>query len=622
MRYVEGETLARRIARAQTREAPGSASVDLESPGGSSSGATMTTDDAPGTGSEGAAPPRLSRDEIAANAAIVEKVARALHAAHELGVIHRDIKPANVMITPEGEPVLLDLGLARDESSDHHTLTKTGDVFGTPAYMSPEQLTGQRIRADRRTDVYALGATLYEALTLRRPFEAPTREALYQAILTEPPRDPRRINPRIPAELKVVIETALEKNRNRRYQTALALAQDLERVRKHEPIRARPAGPILRLRRWVQRRPATAAIIAGSVVALALLGYAIGAAGKASLSSRLLRHAEGERVRLDQAAKDAAIRREVEDLEMHLGTVIHAGPFMLGPTGAIDLRPLLRRYLGALEAYGLPLSTPGGSAATLASLDALRARDAALWGTVTGALEQLHWALESALPRAPGAADQALVRAQAEIAAVRRALKHDPWEERLREAELEWSRNGRDTFSQFLSPEAMASRSGSDLGRLAGALYGVTDRDEQAVRILDEALERDPGNYGLHVMRGGLALIRVRQEQDRAEVARACHHYAIARALRPRSGLVHCLLGIATVLKGEYQAAMRLVDEGTRLEPDSALIWLIAADFYSRSPAKDKAVAAARRASELDPSLTRAQELLRELDGAGASESR
>ena len=257
--------------------------------------------------------------------------------------------------------MLLDLGLARDDSADHQTLTRTGDVFGTPAYMSPEQLTGQRIRADRRTDVYALGATLYEAVTLRRPFEAPTREALYQAILTDNPSDARRINPRMPVELKIVMETALEKNRNRRYQTALALAEDLARIRKHEPIKAKPPGPILRLQRWVQRKPAVAASVAGLVVALGLLGYGLGAAGKASEHSRLRRQAEAERDRADaalawlgQAERDATIRTALDgSRHARSGRSSTADLSILGPGGKIDLKPSRRQYLKAYEDFGL-----------------------------------------------------------------------------------------------------------------------------------------------------------------------------------------------------------------------------------------------------------------------------
>jgi serine/threonine protein kinase len=102
----------------------------------------------------------------------VEQAARALHAAHEAGVVHRDVKPGNILVTPEGQAVVTDFGLARDESGAASTLTESGDLLGTPAYMSPEQVSGRRLPMDRRTDVWSLGVTLYECLTLRRPFDA------------------------------------------------------------------------------------------------------------------------------------------------------------------------------------------------------------------------------------------------------------------------------------------------------------------------------------------------------------------------------------------------------------------------------------------------------------------
>ena len=130
--------------------------------------------------------------------------------------------------------MILDFGLAQEVEGDQPTLTMTGDLMGTPAYMSPEQIAAQRITIDRRTDVYSLGVSLYECLTLRRPFDAPTRERLYQAILTKDPADARELNPALPGDVKVVLETALEKDRDRRYQTALDFAEDLRRVRMHE----------------------------------------------------------------------------------------------------------------------------------------------------------------------------------------------------------------------------------------------------------------------------------------------------------------------------------------------------------------------------------------------------
>jgi eukaryotic-like serine/threonine-protein kinase len=239
MRYVEGETLADQIGAARDKHDSG-------------------TDSTPST-----------REHIHAVLHRIEKVARALHVAHELGLIHRDIKPGNIMLTGDEEPVVLDFGLARDEFSDGDlSLTVSGDLLGTPAYMSPEQLMAQRIPLDRRTDIYSLGATLYECLTLRRPFEALTRAELYQSILTDQPASATSMNRAIPRDLQVVIETALEKNRDRRYQTALDFAEDLRRVREYEPIRAKPIGRLLLLKRWTQRHPVATVIVSALVVAL------------------------------------------------------------------------------------------------------------------------------------------------------------------------------------------------------------------------------------------------------------------------------------------------------------------------------------------------------------------
>ena len=178
------------------------------------------------------------------------------------------------MVSKSGDPVILDFGLAREDEGDSPTLTFTGDLMGTPAYMSPEQIAAHRIRLDRRTDIYSLGVTLFECLCGRRPFARPSREALYHAILTDDPSPLRRLNPAVPRELDIVIEMAMEKNRDRRYQTALDFAEELRRVREHEPIQARPAGPILRFRRWAERRPATAALSITLFLALSI-GFAV-----------------------------------------------------------------------------------------------------------------------------------------------------------------------------------------------------------------------------------------------------------------------------------------------------------------------------------------------------------
>jgi len=250
MRYVPGETLAARLARARAEAGPDPASTP-----------TPTASRGPST-----------RGEVAVVVRLVEELARAAHVAHENGLIHRDLKPGNIMVTPEDKPVILDFGLARLEGGDDATLTQTGDIIGTPAYMAPEQVRGKPANLDRRSDVYALGVILYECLTLKRPFDAATRDRLYQQILVTDPPDPRRLNPRISRDLKVVLETAMEKSPDRRYQTAEALADDLRRIRELLPIQARPASAFTKVQRFARRRPTLAALIALVAVGLPVLG--------------------------------------------------------------------------------------------------------------------------------------------------------------------------------------------------------------------------------------------------------------------------------------------------------------------------------------------------------------
>jgi len=208
---------------------------------------------------------------------LVIQVARALHVAHEAGVVHRDIKPGNILVTPQGKPVILDFGLAREV--DDASLTEPGALLGTLHYMAPEQLQEQPATLDRRTDVHALAVTLYEMVTGQRPFVGPAREVLALKICDVEPKDPRSLNPAVPADLGVVIAKALEKDPDRRYPTALAFAQDLQRVCDHEPILARPAGALLKLRRWARRHPivststalASLLLTAGLALALVLL---------------------------------------------------------------------------------------------------------------------------------------------------------------------------------------------------------------------------------------------------------------------------------------------------------------------------------------------------------------
>jgi serine/threonine protein kinase/Tfp pilus assembly protein PilF len=198
---------------------------------------------------------------------LIVKVARTVHYAHEHGILHRDIKPGNILLDANGEPHLTDFGLARLVESES-SVTQTLDVLGTPSYMAPEQAVGNNAAVSSATDVYGLGAVLYQLLTGHPPFAGGTTYETIKLLLDTEPRQPRLLNPKIDRDLSTICLKCLEKDPKRRYYSALALAEDLERWLKHEPIQARHTGVFARGRKWVRRNP-TSALLAASLIALA-----------------------------------------------------------------------------------------------------------------------------------------------------------------------------------------------------------------------------------------------------------------------------------------------------------------------------------------------------------------
>ncbi|HEV8113947.1 MAG TPA: protein kinase [Planctomycetota bacterium] len=200
------------------------------------------------------------------------EIADALGHAHANAIVHRDVKPANVMIRRDGRAMLFDLGLA--SVAEEPALTRTGDLAGSPFYMSPEQVTGPPGRVDRRTDVYSLGVTLFELLALRRPFEGPTSVHVFRQITHREPPSLRRLNPMIPRDLETICLTALEKDPERRYPSMAEFAADLRRFLAFQPVRAKPAGVLRRSWRFARRNPATATALL--LAGLVLVGLPIG----------------------------------------------------------------------------------------------------------------------------------------------------------------------------------------------------------------------------------------------------------------------------------------------------------------------------------------------------------
>jgi TolB-like protein len=205
---------------------------------------------------------------------LIAKVARTVHYAHEHGILHRDIKPGNILIDAKGEPLLTDFGLARLVEAES-TITHTLEVLGTPSYMAPEQAAGEHTKLSKATDVYGLGAVLYQLLTTHPPFAGGTTYETIKLLLETEPRQPRLLNPKIDRDLSTICLKCLEKDPKRRYASALTLAEDLERWLKHEPILARHTGIFTRGTKWVRRNPAMAALIPLSLALAAAAGWIV-----------------------------------------------------------------------------------------------------------------------------------------------------------------------------------------------------------------------------------------------------------------------------------------------------------------------------------------------------------
>jgi serine/threonine protein kinase len=195
-------------------------------------------------------------------ARVVEVLARAIHAAHQANIIHRDLKPANVLVTLNGILKITDFGLAKQLGSSVLT-THSGAILGTPSYMAPEQVSGKGIGVSRRTDVYALGAILYELITGRPPFKERTAPETMLRVLNEEPLRPHEIQANVPRDLETICLKCLEKDPEKRYHSALALAEDLRRFQAERPIRAEERHILEHARRWSRRHAGLVGFVAG-----------------------------------------------------------------------------------------------------------------------------------------------------------------------------------------------------------------------------------------------------------------------------------------------------------------------------------------------------------------------
>jgi tetratricopeptide (TPR) repeat protein len=528
------------------------------------------------------------------------QVAEALEYAAGQGVLHRDVKPSNLLLDVWGTVWLTDFGLAK--ASGTPDLTRPGDLLGTLRYMAPERFAG---RADVRSDVYALGLTLYELLALRPAFgEAGRAELIGQITTAEPPRL-ERLAPGLPRDLVTVVHKAMARHPGDRYQSPGALAEELRRFLDDRPIAARRLSLLEYVWRGCKRHPLRAALGVAllAVVALAVTGVFWWQRQQGERRERAARARQGVEVALEQAA---GLRRDGRWPEAR-AVLQRARAWLDGeaPDGQVadELRRRLERaradlnLVAGLEAVRLKRATrlagkfdptwvdraytAAFAEAGLAVRDeveavAARIRASALREQLVAALDD--WAVATR--------DLAL---QARLLGLsRRADRGRPWRERLREPGLWVDRRALERLAREVPPEVSPQL----LVTLTAVLEAVGADSEPLRRT---AQGRHPGDFWINYDLANLL--------SKAKPAEAVGFYRVALALRPKDSSVHINLGLALADAGQLDEAIKVYHRALDLDP--GLVWVhINLGVALRDAGRvDEAIKAYRRALELDPNL-------------------
>jgi serine/threonine protein kinase/Flp pilus assembly protein TadD len=556
MQFIDGRTLAEFIA--EQRGGPPSQVPTMAEAEAAASATTVP----PAAQVTSAAPRDAAYFRRVAEWGI--QAAEALDCAHSLGVVHRDVKPANLLVDGTGRLWVTDFGLAQVQSDAR--LTMTGDLVGTLRYMSPEQALAKRVVIDHRTDVYSLGATLYELLTLEPAFDGADRQELLRQIAFEEPRPPRRINKAIPAEQETIVLKAMEKNPADRYTTVKDLADDLQHWLEDRPIRARRPSLGQRARKWARRHKPLVGATAAVLVVVALLGGAVGlswvrtraaAEGEARV---LLRNARrlGQEEKWDEALSaaqhskallsvvgaDPGLRQESEGLVKDLR--------MIGRLEEVRLEgAALRvpdRFAAADAGYAIAFADHGlDVAATDAKTVADHVRASAIRIQLLEALDD--WAyVKDRLRYGDGES----------VRAVARLADDDPWRQQLRDPQVRQDRAALERLAQdeaaLTQPRVPLTWLG-ELLRAAGAL-------EAEVRLLRAAQRRRPGEYYTNNQ------LAHTLATNPATLGEAISFFRATLALRPQNPRDHYDLGKALYENGQPDEAIAEYREAIRLKSD------------------------------------------------------
>jgi serine/threonine protein kinase/Tfp pilus assembly protein PilF len=625
MQFIDGQTLAdliqglRRQAGLPAGQQPtASTAAHVPAPGPRPSGSGSASPSPPppdGRGPEDTAPrpaAKAATEPSTRGPAFFRTAARlgiqaaeALEHAHQLGVVHRDIKPANLLVDGGGNLWVTDFGLARFQ--ENAGLTLTGDLVGTLRYMSPEQALAKRVLVDHRTDVYSLGATLYELLTLEPALNGRDRQEVLRQIAFEEPRPPRRLSRSIPPELETIVLKAMEKDAAERYPTAQELAEDLERFLKDESIRAKRPGLVQRVRKWSHRhRPV---VRAGAVCLLVMIAAVAGSLGwvlrdraaRRAATEAVVNAALGDSARLQREgrwpeAREAArraegllapdggsealvgrVRQQLADLAIvERVETIRLGRRVRGDTA--DDQQADRDYAEAFRAYGIDVEAlePGEAAGRLATRAVRRELAAALddWAMVCRSMRK-HDGL-----------------AWKRLLALARAADPDPGRGQFRDT---WEKGDLMALAALAATDLPANLDAPNVDLLADAL-DKTGATGQAVALLRRAQQKHPGEFLINFL---LSVYLTRERSPQWDEALRFAQAAVA--LRGEHAMAHNNLGHVLMERGAFDEATAAIRKAIGLVPRYAGFHYNLGLTLDRQGKLEEAIAAYRQALDLNP---------------------
>ena len=504
-------------------------------------------------------------------AGLVATLAAAVQVAHDRGILHRDLKPANVLLTHDGTPKITDFGLAR-RLEDAPGLTHSGATLGTPSYMAPEQTRGGTQAVGTAADVYALGAILYEALTGRPPFRADTAAETMKQVAEQEPPPPSRSGARVPRDLEVICLKCLKKEPHRRYASAAALAEDLRRFGRGEPITARPTGPLERSARWLKRRR----IQVGLLFLGSLLGLGLFAGGLWLWSE----HEAGIQRDLDRARREQILVARAEAIRLQRSTLAE-GRFNPAAERRFSNGLADRGYEAAFRHAGLGAvgDEPKAMAARLAASAACQPLVAVLddWAVCAADGRRRAWILE-----------------------VARRADPDAWRDRVRDPAA-W--DDRAALAELARTASVAGQPAPVITALGERLH---DLGGDGTAFLARVHQEHPNDFWA-------ALTRARALQEGADPEAAIAPYRRALELRGDSAAVYSNLGLIPHARRDWREAYDRYEKALAIDHDFAPAHNNLGLALKGEGKWDEAIRHFREAVRLDPELAPAHYNLAEI---------